>query len=182
MKSILIAGASRSGKTILAKRLRDHLGCELHNSDPMIFAFHQAFPKLDISFANDHAATCENMFPFFQAYLDYLSYKPIIFDTHHLTPKAVAENKLQEKYDVVFLGYPNADIGEKMHLIRDHLPLHYGPDKMSDEKLQVYVSNMISQSKELQKSCAQFGLNFVDTGHNFNTKIDQIFTALSFKP
>ena len=69
MKNILIFGASRAGKTSLAKRIKDEFQFNVVNIDHLINTFEQAFPHLGISGEKDYLQTTVNVTPFTTHYL-----------------------------------------------------------------------------------------------------------------
>lgn len=73
MKHILIAGSSRAGKTTLARRLNEELGCFIISLDKLVATFAGAYPQLDIRLAWNREKTTENLAPFLGHFLGMFS-------------------------------------------------------------------------------------------------------------
>ena len=68
MKNILIFGNSRTGKTSLAKRIKDEFGLNVVNEDHLIMAFERAFPHMEINGYKNYMQTAVNVTPFMAHY------------------------------------------------------------------------------------------------------------------
>lgn len=73
MKSILIVGPSRSGKTTLAKRIHEIYGCFVISLDKLVAAFQGAYPQLDIRLNWNRKKTTEQIAPFLGHFLGLFS-------------------------------------------------------------------------------------------------------------
>ena len=73
MKSIIIVGPSRAGKTTLAKRLHEDLGYFVISLDKLVATFHAAYPQLDIRLNWNRDKTTENIAPFIGHFLGLFS-------------------------------------------------------------------------------------------------------------
>lgn len=180
-KPIILAGASRSGKTTLARRLQKATGFSLISGDALVSSF-GLFPELGISQEGNAAETTRNFQTFLRIYLDHTAHYqniPFILDIFHLSPEYVIQEKLHEKYTVIFLGYPDISLKEKLSNIRQHKTDHYDwTDERSDEDLSKSIAEYIEYSKSLQKSCDQHGLPFINTSDKFSLKLDTAFSDI----
>jgi len=68
LKNILIFGTSRTGKTSLAKRLKDEFQLNVVNEDNIIYAFERALPHLEINGDENYMQTAVNITPFIAHY------------------------------------------------------------------------------------------------------------------
>jgi uridine kinase len=179
MKSIILVGASRSGKTTLARRLQKETGFSLISGDALMCTFEAIYPELGISHQGDRETVCRNWEDFIVVYLNHLTeyeHVPLIFDTFHLLPEQVSRLKLHEKYQVVFVGYPNITAEEKLNNIRQFRTDHYDwTDEHSDEDLLKDIKEFIAYSQMLQKECAAMNLNFINTSHNFKDALETAY-------
>jgi len=73
MKNIIIAGPARSGKTTLARKLNEELGCFVITLDKLVAAFQEAYPQLDIRLAWNRKKAAENIAPFLGHFLGLFS-------------------------------------------------------------------------------------------------------------
>ncbi len=181
MKSIIIVGTSRSGKTTLARRLQRETGFSLISGDALMCTFEAIYPDLGISHQGDRETVCRNWEDFIVVYLNHLTeyeHVPFIFDTFHLLPEQVARLKLHEKYQIVFVGYPDITAEEKLNIIRQFKTEHYDwTDEQSDDDLLKDIEEFITHSKMLQKECAALGLTFIDTSRNFKTALETAYQS-----
>ena len=68
MKSVIIVGPSRAGKTTLAKRLSEKFDYFVISLDKLVAAFQAAYPQLDIRLNWNRDKTTENIAPFIWAF------------------------------------------------------------------------------------------------------------------
>ena len=73
MKNIIIAGPSRSGKSTLAAKINEELGCFVIGLDKLVATFHGAYPQLNIKLDWDRAKTTDNIAPFIGHFLGMFS-------------------------------------------------------------------------------------------------------------
>jgi len=73
MKSIIIVGASRAGKTTLAKRLHEKFHYFVISLDKLVATFQAAYPQLDIRLNWDRNKTTKNIAPFIGHFLGLFS-------------------------------------------------------------------------------------------------------------
>jgi broad-specificity NMP kinase len=107
MKSMILSGAARSGKTTLARRLQKETGFSLISGDALLCRFQDFFPQLNITLEGDYEAACRNWEDFIVAYLDHMitwQDIPFILDTVNLLPEQVKRRGLDRKYVVAFFG------------------------------------------------------------------------------
>ena len=73
MKNIIIAGPSRAGKTSLARRIGEELGCFVVSVDKLVAMFQGAYPQLDIRLNWNRRKTTDNIAPFLGHFLGAFS-------------------------------------------------------------------------------------------------------------
>ena len=73
MKSIIIAGPSRVGKSTLAKRINEELSHFVIGVDKLVAVFQEAYPQLDIRLNWDREKTADNIAPFIGHFLGMFS-------------------------------------------------------------------------------------------------------------
>ena len=114
-KNILIIGASRSGKTTLAKKIAKEKGYSLISIDDIVSGL-EVYPELQIHHNGDAFDTAKRLVPFLIKYLTELSIgtifyggiKSVIEGTHidfeQLMP-FLQSDKYKEKYEIIGLTY-----------------------------------------------------------------------------
>lgn len=93
LKNIIIVGPSRAGKTTLAKKINEELGCFVISLDKLVAVFGRAYPKLDIRLAWDREKTTANIAPFLGHFLGMLSSDLDAVDDLNLRAHAVEGNR-----------------------------------------------------------------------------------------
>ena len=73
MKSIIIAGPSRVGKSTLARRINEELDCFVIGVDKLVSVFQEAYPQLNIRLDWDREKTTENLAPFLGHFMGIFS-------------------------------------------------------------------------------------------------------------
>lgn len=182
MKSFIIAGASRSGKTTLARRLHEQTGLSLISADALICTFEWVFPDLKIAQAEHFDVTSTNFAKFLVPYIDHMvkfQNMPFIVDIYHLTPEQVIAHDLQKRYHVVFMGYPRITAAEKLQMIRQYKIGHYDwTDEHDDAYMLGSAAKMIAHSQKIEQAAQAAGLEFVDTGTDFEAQLDKTLKKL----
>lgn len=92
MKNIIIAGPSRAGKTTLARKINEELGCFVVSVDKLVAMFQGAYPQLDIRLNWDRKKTTDNIAPFLGHFLGAFSSDQGISNELNLRAHAVKGN------------------------------------------------------------------------------------------
>ncbi len=180
MKNIIIGGVPRSGKTTLAKRLKEKFGYSIVSGDALVSSFGKVFPEHGIThFHENHAAACIAFRPFIFELLHHLEYEgvPFALDLYHVLPQDVSD--LVDSYGIVFLGFPFADVAEKCSNIRNKAKPQDWTEDLSQAQLQQIVRRFVTESKELSKSCIDFGIPFIDSSTDFDRAMKLAFDTIS---
>lgn len=129
-KNILIIGASRCGKTSLARKLHHDCGYSVISIDDIISGF-EAYPTLQICHNGDRDLTAQNLAPFLEKYLTELSEGPNFYggvksaiegsyvDFERLMPFLQSE-KYKAKYEIIGLTINEETPEELYRNIRQH--------------------------------------------------------------
>jgi len=73
LKNIIIAGPSRAGKSTLARKINEELGCFVIGLDKLVAVFQGAYPQLDIKLNWNREKTTDNLAPFLGHFLGLFS-------------------------------------------------------------------------------------------------------------
>lgn len=92
MRSIIIVGPSRAGKTTLAKRLHERLNYFVLSLDKLVATFQAAYPQLDIRLNWNRNKATENIAPFIGHFLGLFSSNDGIAGELNLRAHNVKEN------------------------------------------------------------------------------------------
>ncbi|MBC8424289.1 hypothetical protein H8E07_09220 [bacterium] len=179
MKTVIVAGAPRSGKSTLAGSLSRQRSLSRLPADSLVSALRDAFPELGVDHLEDHDLACARFKPFLKSWLGHLVYEdvPCVVDIYHLLPADVAE--LAPAWSVVFLGHPRIDPHGLLARIRDHARPQDWTEELDDAALLRVIEGSVAQSARLERDCAGLGLTFVDTGVDFAAGLARAYDALS---
>ena len=174
VRSILIGGPARSGKTRLARQVSASLQTSHIPLDSLVSSFQSHFPQTGIKHEGlEWDIICANFFPFLKTFLHELSYEGASFvcDTYHIAPQAAAELRSAEGLAVVFLGYPDIDDACKIDSIRQFRAAHDWTDSLSDQALAALVTRFKVESRYVRAECAKYEIPFFDTGADFTAAL-----------
>jgi len=179
----VISGTSRSGKTLIAKKMMKQCGIPYISLDWLVMGFTNGIPEYGINdklWPNEIAeifwdflkAMCENMI---WTETDY------IIEGEAVLPERIDE--LLKKYPgsikVCFVGYTNINVSEKVKYVYNY---SYGKKDWltneSDDYIERHISNMIEYSERIKISCEKYGIRYFDTSKNFLQVLDAAIAYL----
>ena len=173
----LVSGASRSGKTQLARKILGEKGIPYLSIDWLMMGFNNGMPEQGIHHLLWPDDIAERMEPFLSGMIDSLLADDVdyLIEGEALLPRTVAGLIAQRpgKIRAVFLGYACTEIATKVAVIKQHEPA--GGDwltRQSDRYIADHVGNMIAHSKRIKAACTEQGLSYFDTGADFSRSID----------
>lgn len=176
MKHVIIAGASRSGKTTLSMKLREN-GFNHYKMDTIKRGLDNNFYEGRIRLWTDASPKFARLIEriILESETDIIKdVEWYVIDTCHLYPKDINEVNLQNTI-IVFLGYPSISEKEKLKAIRDNDPEN-GWTRTKDDAFLLKGTRMdIEYSIEANKQCNEIGIKFFDTGVNFNETIEEAY-------
>lgn len=176
MKRFIICGASRAGKSLLARTIQKELNITHLCGDSLVYAFKENFPEIGISFDRTNYQHSSTLFKnFAKSLLESQNYHGIdyVFECDFLMPHQILEvTEHIGKTPIVFLGYTDADPQEKLNEIRKHDPKeNWWTVEQSDEKLIKHINSKMRESLKLKEECEKLGIAYFDTGKDFNKTI-----------
>ena len=173
----LVSGASRSGKTQLARKILGEKGIPYLSIDWLMMGFNNGMPEQGIHHLLWPDDIAERMAPFLSGMIDSLLADDVdyLIEGEALLPRTVAGliAKHPAKIRAVFLGYACTEIAAKVALIKQYDSA--GGDwltRQSDHYIEDHVGNMIAHSKRIQAACTEHGLPYFDTGADFCRSMD----------
>lgn len=182
MKHVIIAGASRSGKTTLSMKVRESL--KENGKTFNHYKMDTIKRGLDNNFYEGRIKLWEDASPKFAKLIariieecDTDIIKDVewyIIDTCHLYPSDISKMDLKNTI-IVFLGYPNILPEDKLKAIRANDPKNGWTWTKEDDFLLNGTKMDIEFSKRASEECESLGIPFFDTGENFNESIEQAY-------
>lgn len=182
----IIGGASRSGKSIISRRLLAEKQVPYFPLDVLISSIEGVRNDLGIFHGQDfiqkasqlwkHSIT-RNLFEHLALYE-----KNYLVEGDCILPEQIHE--IQQKFSdsqlrVCFVGYPELTPTEKLSIIRKYNDnLDDWTVKHDDEKMLGYINEMIEYSKYLKDECEKYGIKFFDVSKDFDKVHEEIYLYL----
>ena len=179
----LISGSSRSGKTLIAKRMLQEKNIPYLSLDWLMMGFNSGMPEQGIHHLLWPGEIARRVCGFLQGMIDNMIFDGMdyVLEGEAMLPELIAElvKNYPEQIKAVFLGFTNIDIEQKLSEIRN-----FSRDendwltKKSDEYIKDHISNMIQHSIMIKEECDKYGLSYVDTSDDFLGAMDEAMEYL----
>lgn len=190
MKKIIIAGAPRSGKTTLAKKVfsnypynwiqDDNLNCAIQRMYIKYMAENDGKGEYTIylnALTEIQNYVLEKYFYF--SINDYM-YEGIILDTHRLSMEVLKEYE-NEGCIVIVLGCANITTDEFFENTRIHDTPYDRTYHLGNYRLHMELESCIELSKEYKKDCEKLGLTYIETSHNRKESLEKAYQIIKEK-
>jgi hypothetical protein len=168
----LVSGTSRSGKTLIAKKLLAEKQIPYLSLDWLMMGFNDGIPEYGVHHLLWPNEIAEKMAPFLLGMIDCMLIDGMdyVIEGEAMLPQLVAElvEKHPDKIRVVFVGYTDINVEDKVALVKKHSD--GGNDWLtneSDEYIRDHIKNMIAYSKTIKNGCEKHGLSYFDTSEDF---------------
>ncbi len=168
----LISGTSRSGKTLIARKILADKQIPYLSLDWLMMGFNDGIPEYGIHHLLWPDEIAVKLEPFLRGMIDCMLVDGMdyVIEGEAILPRFVA-NLVEEhpgKIRAVFVGYNDIDAEEKTKLVKQH------GDKDNDwliKKSDAYIKenseNMIAYSKRIKSDCEKHDLPYFDTSEDF---------------
>lgn len=181
-KHIIIAGASRSGKTTLATRLKD-LGYIHYTMDSIKRGIYNG------NFMEGKGSNWKEVSPKMTKLIERLiqdnkedinyNVEFYVIDVGTIYPEdAITLNKM-DNVILMFLGYPDVDVSWKVHQMQKYdKALNSWTKNLPEDQITGMVNFSVGFSKEVRKQCLENNIMFFDTGYNQKEVLDEIYKKI----
>jgi hypothetical protein len=173
----LVSGTSRSGKTLIARRILADKRIPYLSLDWLMMGFNDGIPEYGIHHLLWPDEIARKMGPFLLAMIDSMLVDGMdyVIEGEAMLPELVADlvEKYPDKIRAVFVGYSEIDVEDKVALVKKH-----GAGESdwltskSDEYIRDHIGNMIAYSKMIRSECNKHGLPYFDTSEDFPGAIE----------
>lgn len=187
MKSIIIAGPGRNGKTTLARKINEELNYFVISLDKLMTAFARAYPQLNVRIAWDFQKATANVAPFLGHYFGMLSSGEGYADDLNLRTHAIKGNRFVlegghydfEQISSILKTYGIEALKDRFILIGlvqnqktaqeyfDDLRKYDTPDEwtygFSDDELREFSEMSVSFNREMTEYLRKHGFTLYDT-------------------
>ena len=172
----LVSGTSRSGKTLIARKILADKQVPYLSLDWLMMGFNDGIPEYGINHLLWPNEIAEKMQPFLLGMIDSMLVDGMdyVIEGEAMLPQLAANlvEKYPDKIKAVFVGYTEIHVNEKVALVKKHSD---GENDWltneSDEYVRDHIENMIAYSKMIKDGCEEHGLPFFDTSENFEGAI-----------
>ncbi|MBQ9834526.1 MAG: hypothetical protein IJO33_04975 [Bacilli bacterium] len=177
MKNIFIAGVARSGKSTLAKKLKEDKEYNHIPLDYFTSSLKHNFPQTNIvSNVVINEESSKNLSLLLSRVIEIMNNQEekFIIDSAHILPQDIIKYLDKDKWDIYFVGYPNIPAEEKLAIIRKYDSEFDWTFKKSDEELLDILEQLIHLSKKIEEECKRYGITFIDTSNDISAAIKNI--------
>lgn len=178
-----IGGSSRSGKSIIAKRLAEHLKLPYLSTDSLMMGFMNGVPEMGIHDKLWPDEIAVKMWPFISSMVENMIYnhQDYIIEGEALLPSHVKgfSEKHQNNVKSCFIGFDDVDINQKVLEVKNH-PNHDNDWLISLPEAEIvnHITNMKAFSQKIRQECEEVGLDYFRSSNNFEDFIDQVVEIL----
>ena len=168
----LVSGASRSGKTLIAKRLLAEKQIPYLSLDWLMMGFNDGIPEYGIHHLLWPNEIAEKIEPFLLGMIDNMLVDGMdyVIEGEAMLPRLVADlvEKNPGKIKAVFVGYTEINVKDKVALVKEYGAGEYDwLINKSDEYIKDHIGNMIAYSRMIKNGCEKHGLSYFDTSEDF---------------
>ncbi len=178
----VLAGASRSGKTLLSRRAVSEKKIPYFPLDALFNMMVHGAPQFGVRYENTLMERPQLMWPLTKHLFNsfFREERAYLIEGDSILPSQIHELVEEGKpIRSCFLGYTELNKDEKLQLIRKH---HQGDidwtKDISDEEMLKMVEEMIDFSKHLKEECAKYGIKYFDVSHDFEGVRNEAFEYL----
>ena len=178
----IIAGAPRSGKSIISRRIVRERQIPYFPTDALITVCSEGAPEYDIHHDQPFISKAEKLWKFSKPLFGHLASEiDYVLEGDAILPKQVNEFIIENpaKLKACFLGYDKIDPEEKLTLVRkfNHHPGEW-TDEYSDQHMLKLLGRTIEFSAYLRKECEIYKLAYFAVSADFEKAHDEIFNYL----
>jgi hypothetical protein len=182
---LIVGGAARSGKTLLARRMLIENRVPWFSLDVLRTGLTRGAPTLGLDFDTDDLDEGDRLWPIVSQMMECVCSEafPYLMEGSCLRPSSVAE--LMGRVGglavrALFLGYPDIDPSEKLSQIAANgIGANDWFSSLTEADKLKHVSRMIKDSQSVRDDCNRSGMKFFDTGLDFETAQAQAKRYLS---
>ncbi len=179
----IISGTSRSGKTLIAKKIMEQEGIPYLSLDWLVMGFTNGIPGYGIHDKLWPNEIAERFWDFLKAMCENMIWTEIdyIIEGEAVLPELIDEllKKHPDRIKVCFVGYTNVNLSKK---VKDVYQYSKGEnDWLTNEPndyVESHISNMIEYSKKIKKACEKHGIRYFDTSENFMQVLESAIECL----
>lgn len=178
----VIGGASRSGKTLLSRRVVVEKQIPYFPLDALFSALAHTAPEFGVRYEDSFTDRPTKMWQLAKHLLNAISNeeKDYLIEGDSILPSQINELIVEGKQiRCCFFGYTELTKNEKLALIRQYNQGEIDwTQRISDEEMLPRIEKKIQFSKYLQEECAKYGIKYFDISHDFESTQNEAFEYL----
>ena len=177
MKSIIITGYPKSGKTTIAKKLSKKYGISHLSLDAIIDAFEKIYPQLKITHnAKSTKILIEKLVPFVTHLLTrYYYYQiPFVLEGYHLDPVYLKQKFRKYKPLILAVGYSDIDSDRKLEITRRNSITPDWTKKIDDNVMKDWFAKAIIRCGEQKQLCEKNKIPYFNLGRDFKRGVRDV--------
>ena len=168
----LVSGTSRSGKTLIAKKILAYKQIPYLSLDWLMMGFNDGIPEYGIHHLLWPNEIARKIWPFLQGMIDSMIVDGMdyVIEGEAMLPQLIADwiKEHPDKIKAVFVGYTEINVSDKVALVKRYSD---GENDWltneADEYIRDHIENMIAYSKMIRNGCEEHGLSYLDTSGAF---------------
>lgn len=183
----LIGGATRSGKTTLAREMLARRGVPWFSLDMLRTGLRHGAPGLGLDLSQGDLDAADRLWPVVQPLLDSILFfdVPYLVEGSCLRPSHLARfqaRRSEADIRILFLGYPGTAPDRKLSQLEAHGGVNDWLAARPRAARAGQVARGLADSRALARECARAGLPFLDTGEDFAAAISGAVSLLTVEP
>ena len=174
----LVSGTSRSGKTMIAKKILKKRGIPYLSLDWIVMGFTNGMPQCGIHDKLFPDEIADRMRDFLEAMCESMLWTEVdhVIEGEAILPESARTllDKNPEKVKAGFVGYADIEVEEKVREVKA-----YSVGKCdwlmneSQENIHRHIENMVEYSRKVREQCAKRNVNYFDTSTDFLKTVDR---------
>jgi len=167
--NLIIAGASRSGKTTLIKKLCGESNFHYIPFDSIISTLEKLYPDTGIKHRDENTEFSTQLAEFIKEFFSHINYEDIdvVIDLYQLFPVDFKNILSESDISIIYLGYPGLSSEEKLTEIKKYSRCKDWTTRIDDEEMLGIVNFWKSESQIMFEQCKEYNIPFFDTGSDF---------------
>ena len=179
----IISGTSRSGKTLMAKKMMRQSKIPYLSLDWLVMGFTNGIPEYGIHDKLWPDEIAQKFWTFLKAMCESMIWTETdyILEGEAVLPELLDQllKAHPDRVKVCFVGYTDVNLNDKIKEIHEFSL--GGKDwltKESDDYIEAHISNMIAYSQRIKRSCKKHDIRYFDTSENFMQVLDDAIAYL----
>jgi 2-phosphoglycerate kinase len=177
----LIGGIARSGKTLVRKEILKRYNISGIGTDSIRYMLSHSQPELGI----DHNKPSTHNGPLMWPYIDNLIHHIVEYDNEDfviegdvLLPEYLGKYVEDESVKTCFIGFSNTKVESKFREMVDNSTEGDWTKEYTEKEMKDFVKSGIKRSKKYGKECKELGVEYFDTGKDFDKSVHDIVSSL----